>query len=184
MSDEQIAQKLRGDTQFLGILIDRYEAKLGAYIRRKSSASADDIKDILQNVFIKVYKNIYDFDPGLTFSSWIYRITRNEMIDWYRREKRTPHLSLEGSEALLATIAEETDIAEYVAGEHFQKAFAKAVDTLPDKYRDVVILRFFEEKTYEEIADILTIPPGTVAIRISRAKILLQEKLKTYDQLT
>lgn len=184
LSDEVLAKKLRTDPQFLGDIIERYEGKLSNYIRRKSSASTEDIQDILQNVFIKVYKNIFDFDTALPFSSWIYRITRNEMIDWYRREKRTPHLSLEGSEALLQSIASENDITAEVSSGEFRQALEGVVTELPEKYRDIVVLRFFEEKSYDEIADILALPPGTVAVRINRVKKTLQQKLHSYATAT
>ena len=181
LTDEILAERLRTDTQFLGEIIERYETKLTLFIRRKSSASIDDAKDILQNVFIKVYKNINDFDTTLTFSSWIYRITRNEMIDWYRKEKRKPHVSLEGSEMMLETIASESNVAESVAKAHSAEDIKALIETLPDKYREIVLLRYFEDKSYDEIADILTLPPGTVAVRLNRVKTLLRDTLRHYE---
>ncbi len=182
-TDEMLAKALRSDTRVLGEIIERYETKLSRYIQRKSNASFEDRKDILQNIFIKIYKNINDFDPDLSFSSWAYRIARNEMIDWYRREKRRPHLSLEGDEGVMQTLASElgADIAAQKA--ELRHAIEKAVQTLPEKYQDIVELRFFEEKSYDEIADILALPPGTVAVRINRVKTMLQEALeKHYGQ--
>lgn len=182
-TDEMLAKALRSDTRVLGEIIGRYETKLSRYIQRKSNASFEDRKDILQNIFIKIYKNINDFDPDLSFSSWTYRIARNEMIDWYRREKRRPHLSLEGDEGVIQTLASElgADIAAQKA--ELRQTIEGAVQTLPEKYQDIVELRFFEEKSYDEIADILALPPGTVAVRINRVKTMLQEALeKHYGQ--
>jgi RNA polymerase sigma-70 factor (ECF subfamily) len=179
-SDEVLAQKLRDDARFLGEIIDRYEQKLSRYIRRKSSADVDEVQDILQNVFMKVYKNIYDFDPTLSFSSWIYRITRNEIIDWYRKEKRRPHLSLEGTEGLMETLASETDVVKLASSKETLQAIKDVLETFPEMYQEVAELRFFEEKQYDEIADILAIPPGTVAVRINRVKAKLKEKLQPY----
>ncbi len=179
-TDEMLAKALRSDTRVLGEIIERYETKLSRYIQRKSNASSEDRKDILQNIFIKIYKNINDFDPDLSFSSWAYRIARNEMVDWYRREKRRPHLSLEGDEGVMQTLASElgADIAAQKA--ELRQAIEEAVQTLPEKYQDIVELRFFEEKSYDEIADILALPPGTVAVRINRVKKMLQEALKKH----
>lgn len=176
-TDEMLAYRLRTDAQVLGEIIERYEKKLSLYIGRKSNATPDDRKDMLQNIFIKVYKNIYDFDTTLSFSSWIYRIAHNEMIDWYRKEKRTPHLSLEGSDYILQTIASETDTSALAIRDEEKRALRTAIEQLPEQYRDIVELRFFEEKSYDEIADILTIPPGTVAVRINRVKKRLQDIL-------
>ena len=149
-TDEMLAKALRSDTRVLGEIIERYETKLSRYIQRKSNASSEDRKDILQNIFIKIYKNINDFDPDLSFSSWAYRIARNEMVDWYRREKRRPHLSLEGDEGVMQTLASElgADIAAQKA--ELRQAIEEAVQTLPEKYQDIVELRFFEEKSYDE----------------------------------
>ena len=102
------------------------------------------------------------------------------MVDWYRREKRRPHLSLEGDEGVMQTLASElgADIAAQKA--ELRQAIEEAVQTLPEKYQDIVELRFFEEKSYDEIADILALPPGTVAVRINRVKKMLQEALKKH----
>ena len=176
-TDEALAHALRSDTRVLGEIIERYEPKLDRYIARKSSADSEHRKDILQNIFIKVYKNINEFDTSLPFSSWIYRIAHNEMIDWYRRERRRPHLSLEGTEGIIETLRSEIQVEDFVEKEESRRAIQQAFDTLPEKYRDVAELRFFEEKSYDEIADILAIPPGTVAVRINRIKKTLHEQL-------
>lgn len=180
VTDEVLAQKLRTDPQFLGDIIERYEQKLSLYLWRKSGASGDDIKDMLQNIFLKVYRNINDFDTTLAFSSWIYRIARNEAIDWYRREKRTPRLSLEASDALLSTIRSDSDTAKLAEEGEAALRIKHALEALPEKYQDVAELRFFEDKSYDEIADILAIPPGTVAIRLSRIKKMLRDSLTPY----
>ncbi len=180
-TDEMLAYQLRTNAQVLGEIIERYEKKLSLYIGRKSHATPDDRKDILQNIFIKVYKNIYDFDTALSFSSWIYRIAHNEMIDWYRKEKRRPHLSLEGSDYILQTLAAEGGAVEQAIRNEQKVLLQKAVESLSDDYRDVVELRFFEEKSYDEIADILAIPPGTVAVRINRVKKQLQQILAHHE---
>ncbi len=180
LSDEELVQRCLSDTQFFGEIIERYEKKLHLYIKRKSNASSEDIKDILQNIFIKVYKNINDFDPTLRFSSWIYRIAHNEMIDWYRKEKRTPRIYLEENETLFKAIASETNLTNDALVDEAKVNIRKVIESLPQKYQEIVELRFFEDKTYEEIADILKIPPGTVAIRINRVKKKLEEVLQPY----
>lgn len=177
MTDEELVLACQRDMQFLEELIHRYEGKLGAYIGRKSHANRDDIKDILQNIFIKVYKNINDFDPALKFSSWVYRIAHNEMIDWYRREKSKPRIYLDDIEGIWKDITDGKSMMEDSIKNEQKEHIRKIVDELDDKYKEIVELRYLEEKSYEEIADILTLPPGTVSIRLSRVKKILQEKL-------
>lgn len=181
LSDEELAHRCISDMHFLGELISRYEGKLGSYVRRKSNATSTDIQDILQNIFIKVYKNLNDFDSTLKFSSWIYRIAHNEMIDWYRKEKRTPRISLDESIDLVMAIASETNITEDAIKNEKKEEIKKAIELLPNKYQEIIELRFFEEKSYEEIADILKIPQGTVAIRLNRVKKVLHETLKDHE---
>lgn len=180
-SDEYIARECLRDIQFLTILIDRYKIKLENYIRRKSNATKEDRDDMLQNVFIKVYKNINDFDSSLSFSSWVYRITHNEVIDWYRREKRHLGISFEEDTSLINKIAAEIDIEKESIQEETRKKIQEKIKLLSTDYQEILQLRFFEEKTYEEISDILMIPQGTVAIRINRAKKKLQELLNTNE---
>lgn len=180
LTDEQIAEKCVSDSSFLAILIARYETKLDLYIQRKSNTTKEDRKDILQNVFIKVYKNINDFDQSLKFSSWIYRIAHNEMIDWYRKEKTHPVFHFEDDDTIVNTIVSDIDIQKESINKELRMHVEKALQTLEPMYQEVVQLRFLEEKSYDEISDILQIPPGTVAIRINRVKKKLQELLAHY----
>lgn len=180
-TDESLALALRHDSAPLGELIDRYEARLSRYIGRSSHASAQDIQDILQNTFLKIYRNINDFDPSLPFSSWAYRIARNEMIDWYRKDRRTPHLSLEASDALLARIVSTEDIAAAAMEGQSRERVRAAVRSLAPAYRELAELRYFEEKSYDEIADILMMPIGTVSVRLHRIKKLLRAALISHE---
>lgn len=177
MSDEAVAHRAAKDVAFVAELIRRYQQKLDTYIRRRSHASERDREDMLQNIFIKMYQNLNDFDTSLLFSSWIYRIAHNEMIDWYRKEgKRTTH-SIDGDEALSRKIVADVHIEQSLDEAALHAAVRAALTNLPPDYRDILLLRYFEEKSYDEIADILQIPPGTVAIRINRAKKRLVEPL-------
>lgn len=180
LTDEEVLQRSLVERNFFAHIIERYESKLRMYIRRKSNASPADIDDLLQNVFIKVYKNMKEFDSSLRFSSWIYRICYHEMIDWYRREKRALHTSFDADENLIRTLASDDNTATIALSEEKKKVIHRALDSLDQKYKDIIELRFYEEKSYEEIADILRIPPGTVATHLSRVKKILKEKLQNH----
>ena len=158
----------------------RYEDKLSRYIRRLGIRNEDDQADVLQNIFIKVYKNLYGFDTALSFSSWIYRIAHNEAISFYRKKRVRPegHL-VDAQDEILGLLASTEENAEKVFdrtinAEEVDRAFAH----IDQKYRDALILRFFEHKEYEEISDILKIPPGTVGTLIHRGKKELKEALR------
>lgn len=182
LTDEEILRRSLTDREFFAHIIERYERKLRAYIGRKSHASTADQDDLLQNIFIKVYKNMKEFDSSLRFSSWIYRISYNEMIDWYRKKKREPSVSFDADETILHSLTATDDTSSVALHEEQKALLKKALETLDKKYQDIIELRFYEEKSYEEIADILQIPPGTVAIHLNRAKKILKDLLHHHDQ--
>ena len=180
LSDEEVLIRSRTERNFFAYIIERYKDKLRAYIKRKSYASPEDIDDLLQNIFIKVYKNMKEFDSSLRFSSWIYRIAYNEMIDWYRKEKRTPHVSFGADDALISSLSSEDDTSHTALSLERKKAVIEALSSLDPIYQDIIELRFYEENSYEEISDILQIPPGTVALRLSRVKKILRPLLPNH----
>ena len=176
-TDEAIAQAALQDEAVFGVLIDRYDGKLRRYTRRIGVHSSDDYDDVLQEIFIKVYRNLNGFDTSLSFSSWIYRIAHNEAISWYRKRKARPegHL-IESSEEVIAIFESGEDGAEESLNTVIDiDRMNEALSALDQKYREVLVLRFFEYKEYDEISDILKIPIGSVGTLIHRAK----KKLKT-----
>lgn len=182
LTDEEVLKRSLTDKHFFAYIIERYEHKLRTYIGRKSHASLADQDDLLQNIFIKVYKNMKEFDSSLRFSSWIYRITYHEMIDWYRKKKREPQVSFDADETILASLTAPDDSSTHALHEEQKILLKNALETLDKKYQDIIELRFYEEKSYEEIADILQIPPGTVAIHLNRAKKILKDLLHHHEQ--
>lgn len=181
LTDEELAKLSVADTVYFGELIKRYEKILFRYVVRRSHASKEDVEDIVQNSFIKMYRNLNDFDTTLRFSSWAYRITHNETIDWYRKQKTRPVLVVQKEdEDIFATIASDVDIEGEAIKRDTREQIEKIIKTLDQKYQEIILLKFFEDKSYEEIADILQIPIGTVAIRLSRAKKILHEQLQTF----
>jgi RNA polymerase sigma-70 factor (ECF subfamily) len=141
---------------------------------------------LLQNIFVKTYKNIQGFDTALSFSAWIYRIAHNEAISFFRAKKVRPegHL-IDGGEQVLLTILDENDFTQDLDKKIEAKKIAQCVQKLDEMYRDIIILRYFEDREYKEISDILKIPEGTVATLLHRAKkklkILLENDQKKYE---
>lgn len=160
-------------------LVQRYEKKLLRFIQRISGLNIDDAQDLLQEVFIKVYQNLNDFDQSLKFSSWIYRIARNQAISNYRKNKNRPQISLfdfdlESCEQLVS----DFDISKNLDQSLLQEKMAKVLAKLDNKYKEVVILKYLEDRSYEEISDIIKKPVSTVGTLLRRGKVELQKEFK------
>lgn len=172
LSDEQIVELvLQNEDNFL-YLMERYEKKLFWYTKKLSNIPNEDIEDIIQTVFIKVYRNLNSFDQSLKFSSWIYRIMHNEVISFYRKNKKIINstVDFEIEETVLDNIIYDHDIEREIDQKKLQKNILQALAKLDFKYREVIILKYLEEKSYEEIADILKKPVNTIGTLINRAK--------------
>ena len=179
LTDAEIVAKTLADKQFFGEIVDRYEAKLKRYVARLGVRNPEDQLDVLQDVFLKVYKNLNAFDSSLQFSSWIYRITHNEAVSWYRKKNVRPegHLIADSEELIGFLSAKEDtqdqDFDKTVNATEVNAALLK----IEAKYREAIILRFFEHKEYDEISDILKIPVGSVGTLLHRGKKQLANEL-------
>jgi len=170
-SDNELVVLTLQNQEYFSHLIKRYEGKLLAYILRISNVSYQEAEDILQDVFIKVYQNLNAFDQELKFSSWIYRITHNEVISNYRKNRiREKDISVDINEAGLDNFASDLDLISELDEKFLRDNVFKILDKIDIKYREVLVLKFLEEKNYREISDIIKKPMGTVATLINRAK--------------
>ena len=172
MTDEEVVQQALKDKAFFECIVLRYEAKLARYLMRLGVRTKEDREDVLQEVFLKVYRNLNDFDTSLSFSSWIYRIAHNEAVSSFRKRHVRPegHLIEAGDEHLLTVSTSEASPAELFDKQVSSEVVNEALTKLSEKYRDVIVLRFFEYKEYEEISDILKIPVATVGTLLHRGK--------------
>jgi RNA polymerase sigma-70 factor (ECF subfamily) len=181
VSDQDAVRATLKDANAFTTLVERYQQPLMRYIRRLGIDDEDAAKDILQESFIKAYTNLNDFDFRYAFSAWMYRITHNETMSHFRRLRSRPHVVRnEADLAIFELIADELDIAKETDAKLSGEAITKALEGMKSEYRDVLVLRFFEGKSYEEISDILRLPAGTVATHLARAKRELRQRLKEY----
>jgi len=188
-SDEWIVGLIqKGETEKFGILMDRYNKKLSRY-GRKFLSDKENIEDIVQDVFISTFQNINNFDPSLTFSSWIYRIAHNAFVNGLKKQQKNPlSLSNFDFDTLVSHLEYEDPILQEKEYEEMKKIVAVGLDQLKPKYKEVIILYYFEEFSYKKISDILQIPTGTVGIRVKRGREALKNiyeknNIKTrYDQ--
>ena len=179
MTDEEIVRRTLIDKEAFATLIERYEARLVRYLERLGVALAEDREDILQNAFIKAYRNLNSFDPSLAFSSWMYRIAHNETMSFFRSKNARPQIILdEGNESLIAELKDEgADTAALAEMRISREELTKAFEKVSARYRDILTLRFFENRSYVEMSDILELPVGTVSTLIHRAKQALRKAL-------
>lgn len=176
-TDEELVTLSLLDKVYFSELIKRYEEKLRRYVRRITSLNDDHLDDVLQEVFIKTYINLNGFDKNLKFSSWIYRITHNEAISFYRKNKKHIEATYFYDDDTLETVALEISFLEEIHDKETRKSFMESIMRLDEKFRTVIILKFIEGKNYEEISDILKKPPGTIATWINRGKKKLREDM-------
>jgi len=174
-TDKEVAQFISNwDIDAFYCIVENYSEKLLKYILRITDIDYEDAENLLQEVFIKVYKNINEYNSKLQFSSWIYRITHNLTIDYFRKNKDKIHISLETKDDNYKNLIELLDswinIENDVNKKELNEKIKQILNKLDNKYKEILILKFLEEKNYDEISDILKIPIGTVATLINRWK--------------
>jgi len=175
-TDEQLVELSLANQQYFGYIVERYQAKLARYINRITNVSKEETEDILQDVFIKVYENLNGFDTSLKFSSWIYRITHNEVINRFRKKQSRPQkISLDGDLDIFESLASDVDIAQDLNLEEQAEAIKKTLEKLDIQYKEILILKYFERKSYAEISDILKKPVNTVGTILYRARELFKD---------
>lgn len=175
--DEELVQISLVNQNAYMVLMQRYEGKLLSYIKRISGFAKEDAEDVLQDTFVSVYLNLRNFKPELKFSSWIYRITHNKTISYYRKYKKRFVVALEDQNAFVELLSGITDEEERLTKEVLSEKVQKEIQNLDVKYKSVLVLRYIENKEYVEISDILKIPVSNVGVLINRAKKILKDNL-------
>ncbi len=168
LTDEEVVKKvIESDHELYAIIIERYQDKLLRYtynlIRDKEKS-----KDSVQETFIRAYTNLNIFNTQKKFSSWIYQIAHNQAINIAKKNHREipllDDLDFESPENIEENFDQEKDV----------ERISDCLKDIPILYREPLSLYYIEEKTYQEISDILRIPMGTVATRINRAKTIMK----------
>ena len=156
---------LGGDDIAFEYLFNRY----GDAIRRlfiQRSNSVEDTDDLLQETFIKVYVNLHRYSSDYTFGQWVYTIARNTHIDFERRRQDDVHID----EKFSAPVANTPSPEESMISMQQRKQIELYINCLPVQYRQLFTMRFLDDYSYEEIAEKLQLPMGTVKTRIHRAR--------------
>jgi RNA polymerase sigma-70 factor (ECF subfamily) len=168
-----IIRAQNGDREAFAILFEQYKNLIykTAYLMLGESTEAEDA---LQEIFVQVYKSLSGFDPGkAAFTTWLYRVTFNYCLN-HRRKKRLFTLPLEDISPALRSEFPGAQLAE-------EEILEQAIGKLTDKQRAVVILRYFWDLPYAEIAQILDVPVGTVKSRIDLALKTLRKGIEEQE---
>jgi RNA polymerase sigma-70 factor (ECF subfamily) len=187
LSDHELIERTKnGDEAAFAAIVGRYRNPITNYLYRFLN-DYEEAVDLAQETFVRVYFAIDRYHTEFAFSTYIYRIATNLAISELRRRKRRKIFSLtglfqgEGDDDVEFQPADERPLPDKnIVDDEQERVIAKAIATLPPKYRVPIILRDIEGRTYEEIANILELGLGTTKSRISRARGLLREKLKHY----
>lgn len=180
LSDNELIDELkRGHDFVFSEIIERYQRKLFSYLYRLVH-HRDEAEDLLQNVFIKVYKHSHDFDSQRKFSSWVYRIAHNEAVNFLKR--RAKKIFIYWEDIVLTKDKMEAERGGESASDpwlvkEIKKEVRESIEKLPPKYKDILVMRYFQEKSYREISKILKKPVNTVGTLINRAKRNLLEHI-------
>ncbi len=177
-----IEQALKGDQKAYRELTERHQMAI-FHIVYKIVRDKETANDLVQETFMKAFTSLATYRSEYRFSTWLYKIAANSSIDFLRK-KRIKALSLDRA-INDESGSREMDVPDYSyhPGRDLERkeqrfSIKEAISSLPDKYREVIIYRHQDDKSYEEIADLLDIPLGTVKARIFRARELLKKKLK------
>lgn len=177
-TDKELVEKALKERQAFSQIVERYEKPLSRYMSRLG-ADPEAVKDILQETFIKVYINLNGYDADFSFSAWMYRIAHNEAVNYWRKARVRPSaFHNEEDLELFSAIPDKLDLLTAVNDKERAGAVRQSLAKLPDLYREIFVLRYLEEKSYDEISDILQMPSGTVATHLNRGKEKLKKLLK------
>lgn len=184
LTNEQIMARLSQEPALYGLIMDRYTERLTRYIKRSSSFRTDELEDVLQEVFVRAYEKSASFNTSLSFNAWIYRICHNVVINHWKKNRRYDEgISFDNDEkGYLENMFSDNSTVEEIMREADGELIKSALLKIKDTYRAILILRFFEDQDYQEISDVLKMPPGTVATNIHRAKKALAKQVTLLEQ--
>jgi len=155
-------------------IMKSYSERLYWYVRRYT-CSHEETDDVLQEVFIKVWSALPSFRGEARLFTWIYRIATNEALNWNRRARLRSILSFEAFDKRLENIIDDDT---HFCGDELQRELQKAVNTLPDRQKEVFLLRYFEEMPYEEMSEVLDTSVGALKASYHHAHNKIVEYLK------
>ncbi|MDA0272594.1 MAG: RNA polymerase sigma factor RpoE [Proteobacteria bacterium] len=181
-NDRQLVERVqRGDKRAFDILVLKYQHKIAGLISRYVRDS-DEVQDVTQEAFIKAYRALPRFRGDSAFYTWLYRIAINTAKNYLvSRSRRPPDTDIDVDGEFQADSAVLKDVAgpeSHLATEQLQEVIFDAIENLPEELKVAVTLREFEGMSYEEIAEVMECPVGTVRSRIFRAREAIEKSIE------
>lgn len=178
----RIKQVKKGDQNAFGEIVELFKDRV-YHVCYRMLGNRHEAEDAAQEAFIRAYININSFNQDLKFSTWLFRIATNLCIDRIRKKKPDYYLDAEvsGTDGLTmySQIASEAPLPEKeLESLELQDTIQKEILNLPEKYRSVIVLKYIEERSLNEISEILDLPLGTVKTRIHRGREALRKQLR------
>jgi RNA polymerase sigma-70 factor (ECF subfamily) len=164
-----------GDDHAFRIIVETYQRAIYR-IAYRYSLDQEGAFDLAQEIFLHVHRMLDRYDSSRPFEPWFFRVATNFSINWIRK-KRPQEVSLDAFEADITPAVDESSPGEQVEREEEAALIREAVAGLPEPYREIVVLRYLEGITLEEVGGILELPEGTVKNRLFRARELLRQRL-------
>lgn len=176
-TDEEVLAASRENPVYFNILVRRYRARFIRATARIVVVEAD-AEDVVQEALVKMWRNaaMYRRLDGIALKSWAYKIVLNQAYSW-RRQERYAYMGISFDDALSVDLVDPHDFQEKVRARIWMR---RLIDLLPPKYREVVMLYYFEEETYRTIAENLGITMETLKMRLFRAREMLKHMAATY----
>ncbi|MEO8191931.1 MAG: sigma-70 family RNA polymerase sigma factor [Acidobacteriota bacterium] len=182
LADGEIVQRiLAGDEPLFEVLVRRYQARVLSHVARMVG-NRDDALDLSQEIFVKVFQALDRYNPEYKFSTWLFRIAGNAAIDHLRKRRpRTVPLEVRDpdGQSLSSPEYKSSDLDPYAVLRNTERgdAIARAIQGLPEEFRELIGLRHFTGLSYEEIAELKGMPLGTVKNKLFRARAVLKDRL-------
>ena len=181
-TDQQLVQRAqRGDLRAFDLLVLKYQGRIAALVARYVS-DAGEVEDVTQEAFIKAYRALGKFRGDSAFYTWLYRIAANAAKNHLVAKRRRPgaDATIEDAEGFDegGVLSESASPEALVMGVELAEVVESAMNGLPDELRAALMLREFEGLSYDDIADVLGCPVGTVRSRIFRAREAIDQRVK------
>ena len=174
-SDAELIQAtIDNDQESFKIFVERYQKPIFSYLYRFLYQNREAAEDITQSVFLKVYQNLNNIDTSKSIKSWIYRIAHNEAANYLRSVSSKKESIFDDEQ--WSKMADQKEPEEDIS-KQYTDIVQTALKKLKPKYREVIVLFYFEEKSYDEIATILDSSTNSVGTQIRRAKHQLKKIL-------
>jgi len=173
VEDKHIVKKvIEGETELFRLLVEKYQHPVYKAVFR-IVGNIEDAKDVTQDVFIKAYESLYQYNDQYKFFSWLYRIAINSALLFVKSQKKERSID---NMPIIPELADTTTDKE-----QWRHLIGQCINQLPDKYKAVIVLKYYTKISYNEIAETLGIPEKKVKSRLFDARKLLKERLVKVD---